>query len=219
MYPGQFPRVRQNVWNIVLALDLSRASGMQFIALSVVSIIQRNFPFRWGVVPLVASDEGAKAARLFYYLVDNFGRGNTTAFLRTVRRRASWRRTREVTHTQMAAESTAGNLNFEVARREFNALIAEHSPRKEGALTDFDAVISGAAEDDSARVEAARAYAKRLALTPPSEGPGYAFVNGKFFDLDDVSSTSPHFDPGLPILSGLFPQFARRASCTARALD
>ena len=58
----------------------------------------------------------------------------------------------------------------------------EGAPRLEGATTDFDAVISG----EDARIDGAKAYAKRLALHPPADGPGYGFVNGKFFDIDDV---------------------------------
>lgn len=213
MYPGQFPRVRQNLWNIVLAVDLSKASSLQFLTQSVVNIIQRNFPFRWGVVPLVDSDDAAKAARLFYYLVDNFGRANTTTFMTSVCTLRFYTCPTE-RRSQMVTESTSGGLNFKAARTEFNALLEQYTPRKEGASTDFDAIISGGQEGDP-RIAAARAYAKRLALSPP-KGSGYSFVNGKFYDLDDVCCAYHFLWRSSHACAGLFPCSANRAVHAAR---
>ncbi|EJD40203.1 hypothetical protein AURDEDRAFT_70440 [Auricularia subglabra TFB-10046 SS5] len=164
MFPGQFPHIKQNLWNVILALDLSQSASLNFIAGSVSNIIQRNFPFRWGIVPLIESDNAAKAARLFYYLIDNYGRAKTTQFL-----------------MDLAGEGATSTLDWTVARAGFAALVAEQAPRREDATTDFDAILSG----EDGRIEQAKAYAKRLALRAPADGPGYGFVNGKFYDIDD----------------------------------
>lgn len=58
LYPGQFPNVKQNLFNIVLAVDLSRPSTLNFIAGTVFNLINRNLPFRFGVVPLLETPEG-----------------------------------------------------------------------------------------------------------------------------------------------------------------
>jgi len=58
MYPGQFPNIRLNIFNVVLVLDLSQTSALQFITGSISSIISRNFPFRFGVVPIMETEEG-----------------------------------------------------------------------------------------------------------------------------------------------------------------
>jgi hypothetical protein len=58
MYPGQFPNVRHNLFNIVLVVDLSQTSALQFVAGSLSSIINRGFPFRFGVVPITENMEG-----------------------------------------------------------------------------------------------------------------------------------------------------------------
>jgi hypothetical protein len=58
MYPGQFPNVRHNLFNIVLVVDLSQTSALQFIAGSLSSIVNRGFPFRFGVVPIMENEEG-----------------------------------------------------------------------------------------------------------------------------------------------------------------
>jgi UDP-glucose:glycoprotein glucosyltransferase len=58
MYPGQFPSVRHNLFNIVLVVDFSHSSTLQFVAGSLSSIIYRGFPFRFGIVPIAENEEG-----------------------------------------------------------------------------------------------------------------------------------------------------------------
>jgi len=84
MYPGQFPSVKLNMFNIVLLLDLSQATSINFIASPVSNIIERNFAFRFGVVPIVETEDGLKMARLFYYIVDTLGRKAAMSFFKSV---------------------------------------------------------------------------------------------------------------------------------------
>lgn len=58
MYPGQMPTVKQNIFNIVLAVDLSQSSTLHFIAGMVNNVIERGFGYRWGVAPLVETEDG-----------------------------------------------------------------------------------------------------------------------------------------------------------------
>ena len=58
MYPGQFPSVKANLFNTVLALDLSKIPSINFIVGPVSNIIERGLPFRFGVVPIVETEEG-----------------------------------------------------------------------------------------------------------------------------------------------------------------
>lgn len=55
---GQLPTVRRNINNIVLVLDLSLPSSLGFITGPVTTIISRNMPFTWGVVPNVETEAG-----------------------------------------------------------------------------------------------------------------------------------------------------------------
>ncbi|TFK19735.1 hypothetical protein FA15DRAFT_759842 [Coprinopsis marcescibilis] len=82
MYPGQFPSVKANLFNTVLALDLSQVGAVNFIVGPVSNIIERGLPFRFGVVPIVETEDGKKMARLFYHLIKNYGRKKTLGFLR-----------------------------------------------------------------------------------------------------------------------------------------
>lgn len=58
MFPGQFPQVRRNMYNTILALDLSQRSSLAWIANPVYTIIQRGLPFRFGIVPIVETEDG-----------------------------------------------------------------------------------------------------------------------------------------------------------------
>jgi len=59
MYPGQIPSVKLNLFNIVLVLDLAQPRSWEFITGPVANIISRNYPLRFGVVPIIGSEDGA----------------------------------------------------------------------------------------------------------------------------------------------------------------
>ena len=84
MFPGQFANVRFNLFNIVLAVDLAQSSNLHFIATTVSSLLGRNYPFHFGVAPLVETAEGAKMARLLYFLLEYYGSQQTLGFLARV---------------------------------------------------------------------------------------------------------------------------------------
>lgn len=58
MYPGQFPNIKLNLFNVVLVLDLSQTSALKLITGTISSIINRSFPIRFGVVPIMETEEG-----------------------------------------------------------------------------------------------------------------------------------------------------------------
>lgn len=58
MYPGQFPNIKKNLFNVVLAVDLSQSSTLNFIAGAVNNIINRSFPIRFGIMPIVETEDG-----------------------------------------------------------------------------------------------------------------------------------------------------------------
>src|ERR1700728_935080 len=58
MYPGQLPSVKLNLFNVIVALDLSQTSSLNFLTGAVFNIIDRNFPVRFGLVPIVETEDG-----------------------------------------------------------------------------------------------------------------------------------------------------------------
>ncbi|KAH7098875.1 UDP-glucose:glycoprotein glucosyltransferase-domain-containing protein [Auriculariales sp. MPI-PUGE-AT-0066] len=179
MFPGQFPRVKYNLWNVVLFVDLSRTDSTQLVAGSIGNIIHRGFPFRFGIVPSVETEDAAKAARLFAYMLESYGPDQTNEYFVTVMQ-------------QTVNGGVQERLNWDLARQQFNIQSGIAQPLEEDfEKKDFDMVVSPPPSEDGSevvsepRLAAARAFAKRLSLPVPSGQPGYAFVNGKFFDLDD----------------------------------
>lgn len=83
-YPGQIPVTRLNLFNVVLVMDLSQSSSLYYIAGTVANIINRAFPVRFGIVPSIESEGGARMAKIFNYLVDNYGRARTMVFIKKV---------------------------------------------------------------------------------------------------------------------------------------
>lgn len=51
MYPGSYAPVKLNLYNVILVVDFSSAHTLSFLAGPVASIVERNYPFRFGVVP------------------------------------------------------------------------------------------------------------------------------------------------------------------------
>lgn len=58
MYPGQFPNIKKNLFNVVLSVDMSQSSTLNFLAGAVNNIINRSFPIRFGIVPIIESEDG-----------------------------------------------------------------------------------------------------------------------------------------------------------------
>jgi UDP-glucose:glycoprotein glucosyltransferase len=85
LYPGQAPTIRRNMYNVVVVFDLSRPSSLRFITNTLSMLIDRSFPARFGIVPIVETEDSVKMAKLFYYLVQNYGRRATMGFFSSVR--------------------------------------------------------------------------------------------------------------------------------------
>lgn len=73
------------MYNVVLVFDLARPSTLRFITNTLSMLIDRMFPVRFGIVPIVETEEGVKMAKMFYYLVQNYGRQKTMGFFSSVR--------------------------------------------------------------------------------------------------------------------------------------
>ncbi|EIW54691.1 glycosyltransferase family 24 protein [Trametes versicolor FP-101664 SS1] len=183
LYPGQFPTVKYNLFNIVLAADLSQASSVDFIGGTVNSLIRRGLPFRWGVAPLVETEDGARMARLFYYLLEVVGADDTLGFLLSISQRG------------VPMDQVSPSVVWSQVRTNFEDLLAAKENLPEGIETDFDTIIAGGEGD----LDAARTYATRLSATLSTAPQGHVFFNGKHFDLDDtfLQALQMEFSPQL----------------------
>ncbi|KAJ7785207.1 UDP-glucose:glycoprotein glucosyltransferase-domain-containing protein [Mycena maculata] len=180
LYPGQFHNIKLNLFNIVLALDLSQRSSLNTISGSVAGIINRLFPFRFGIVPLAESEDGAKMARVFYHLVRNYGRKRTMGFLKQV----------TTTAFSDAGEGAEPRIDWDGVEAAFEELLKDGegaaADGSEGAATlDFAAIVRGDDMAGETSLEKGRSYAERLGAGLAASARGHGFVNGKHFDMDD----------------------------------
>ncbi|KAI0948225.1 hypothetical protein AcW1_009797 [Taiwanofungus camphoratus] len=173
LYPGQWPNVKANLFNIILAVDLSQSSSLHFISVTVSNIITRGFPFRWGVVPIAETEDGTRMARLFYFLIEHFGRAKAMEFLRYV------------SQAEVPMQYLKPTVDWALVRSGFRSLVTTSGPLGEGVTTNLDSILGGLDRQSGAQLAKVRDYAVRLGTTLASAPQGHAFVNGKYFDLDD----------------------------------
>jgi UDP-glucose:glycoprotein glucosyltransferase len=85
MYPGQAPTVRRNMYNVIFIFDLAQPASLHFITNTLSMLIDRSFPVRFGIVPILETEAGVRMAKVFYYLAQNYGRQTTIQFFSAVR--------------------------------------------------------------------------------------------------------------------------------------
>ncbi|KAH9924083.1 glycosyltransferase family 24 protein [Fomitopsis serialis] len=173
MYPGQFPNYGGNIFNIVIVADFSQTSSLHFLATTISNILARNFPFRWGIVPIVETEEAAKMARLLFYLMERVGKANALEFVR------------HISQGNRPMETTVPTVDWGLVRNAFNSFRASSQEHGEAPIPELDVILNGEVGELNGNVEKARAYAARLGATSEAAPHGHAFVNGKHFDLDD----------------------------------
>ncbi|KAH8825012.1 UDP-glucose:glycoprotein glucosyltransferase-domain-containing protein [Flagelloscypha sp. PMI_526] len=161
MYPGQFHQVKLNMFNIVLVADLSQMPALNLLGGTISSIIERAYPFRWGLVPSTDNEDGLKMARLITYMKETLGTKETLQFVKQ----------------EMF-------VDWSVARTAYTNLVnnLDEDDRPENVLG-FDEILTG--EGVTLPIEQMEAYVKRLDATKESSVTGHSFVNGKYYPLDD----------------------------------
>ncbi|KAJ3727354.1 UDP-glucose:glycoprotein glucosyltransferase-domain-containing protein [Lentinula guzmanii] len=137
-------------------------------------IIERGFPFRFGVVPIVETEDGARMARLIYFLLNNFGRKVTMNFLKRVahpftvpgaQRSFQWSTIRGEYDALMAAEANAGTPIDQIS-------------------VDFESAVSGT-NSGARSLDGAQSYNNRLSTTLSASSAGHGFINGKHVAFDE----------------------------------
>ncbi len=122
-------------------------------------------------------------ARLYYYVLQNFGPTETLAFLRT--RRVSSPVCVVLICLPAISKGHAAprppSVDWSLVRQAFDALLAARDDA-ETVETDLDTILEGTEGD----LKKQRAYATRLSTTLESASQGHVFFNGKHFELDDV---------------------------------
>ena len=152
---------------------------------------------------------GAQMARLFYWLIEHVGRTKAMSLFSKVGAHISCAsmshlliHNMKVAQLQVPVELLTYNVDWDVLRAEFNVLVAD---LEEDA--DFDSIINPPMEltEYTEVLEKAKRYAKRLSTDLESATQGHAFVNGKHFELNDVSNCMPSVAQRLTVTLGIPP--------------
>lgn len=186
MYPGQAPAVRRNMYNVVLVLDLARPSSLDFISHTLSMLIDHSYPVRFGIVPIVETEEGLKMAKMFYHLTQNYGRQQTMRFFNSVLSMCLYRRFHSSRLILVIPGGTKQQLNWSNIQTEFEALVADGGIVDGGEPIPFESILGSATDDVEIKLLKARTYAERLGTTTSSSPEGHVFINGKYHVLDDV---------------------------------
>ncbi|KAF4618673.1 hypothetical protein D9613_009850 [Agrocybe pediades] len=172
MFPGALPMIKHNLFNVVLALDLSQTVSLNFIAGPVSNILGRDIPLRFGLVPTAETEDGKKMANLFYHLIKNYGRKKTLEFLKTA------------SQFQVPGHFQTPKVNWQVIQQTYDRLVeVEREENPEADIPTLDAIYAG--DRDEAPLQKISAYSERLGTTLAASDMGHAFFNGKHFDVDD----------------------------------
>ncbi|KAF9566452.1 hypothetical protein EC968_003725 [Mortierella alpina] len=159
---GQFHQVRRNLVSTLFAFDLSSPRAMETISFEAANYVQRFVPFRFGVLPLVHSNDGddARMAMLWRHVVSRHGIKGGLEFLKKTL----------INHVQ------GGHDILSAARKSFDAAtqLAKLKTSSTPAMT-YEEVL---ASDSTYRVWLAtlKDMKERIGIVTPS-----LFINGKYF--------------------------------------
>lgn len=166
LWPGKFPRLSLNLFNVVLVMDLSQKETCRFLSDTVLQSLGR-VGLHWGLVPGGLEDEAnadsIRMARLFWFLLDHAGAEVTSDVLR-----------------KAAASKTgsAGALDVSIAIKE--AKFALKSLDAESSLTDqLEKALAGDNDIYIQKESLGRAYIQRLRADRHESLTGHVFVNGQ----------------------------------------
>ncbi|EPQ31760.1 uncharacterized protein PFL1_01092 [Pseudozyma flocculosa PF-1] len=167
MWPGQFPQISLNLFNVVMVLDLGRRESCRFLSESIGPSIGK-VGLHWGLVPgglegQDASSDSAKLARLFWEVFDLGGSEAATSYLR-----------------KLASSKKGGESRVDVksARNEASLILHAHLAPGEVAQR-LDDVVQGRVARHQQREKMARAYIARLRASTAESPRGHVFVNGQ----------------------------------------
>lgn len=166
MWPGKFPRLSLNLFNVVLVLDLTSRESCRFLSETVIQSLGR-VGLHWGLVPGGLEDDAnsdsIRMARLFWFLLEE----SSPQLISDVLRKAASSRA-----------GTADALDVSLAVKE--AHFALKSIDSDGSLaTKLDRALSGFDSVYTQKEQMARAYINRLRATRTESASGHVFVNGQ----------------------------------------
>src|ERR1700710_1741307 len=73
IFPRQLPSIRRDMHMTVIPVDFSRPDSAILIVQTLISLVKRKIPIRWGLVPLAISAKAEDQAKVIYHLHKTYG--------------------------------------------------------------------------------------------------------------------------------------------------
>ncbi|KAH5085410.1 hypothetical protein HBH95_026520 [Parastagonospora nodorum] len=151
-FPGQLPSVRRDIHNAIVPIDFTSIDDVTTIVDTILSLVQRGIPLRWGLVPQILTDGALEQAKVIYYLQDAYGIAGVTSYL----------------------QDSLNNKNLASPdKNAFASVIKDGQLVADREALELTEVLKS--EEVLKRAEAAKQYLKRLAANVPNAP---VFVNG-----------------------------------------
>ncbi|KAH3953623.1 hypothetical protein HBH98_179880 [Parastagonospora nodorum] len=151
-FPGQLPSVRRDIHNAIVPIDFTSIDDVTTIVDTILSLVQRGIPLRWGLVPQILTDGALEQAKVIYYLQDAYGVAGVTSYL----------------------QDSLNNKNLASPdKNAFASVIKDGQLVADREALELTEVLNS--EEVLKRAEAAKQYLKRLAANVPNAP---VFVNG-----------------------------------------
>lgn len=167
LYPGSFPKIRRNLFNVILAMDLQRLDTLKLLS-DPVQMATNKIAVRWGFVPINIDDPQSPSARLagmLWLTVDQLGTSVAAKFLRRV-----------------AFATPAGErVNVEHAGTELDKLLHTTPTEREALL---ETVMH------NEQVERTKRWIRRLRADEHESGS--VFINGQYMPYHQQFLQSLH---------------------------
>ncbi|CRG85698.1 UDP-glucose:glycoprotein glucosyltransferase [Talaromyces islandicus] len=145
MYPGQLPPVRRDIHNVVVPVDLANEEDVGFIVQYLYVFVKRMLPVRFGLVPIVHTEESKAQAKIAHHLQQTYGLASLLKYLE---------------------ETASSGKNPKANKKFFAAAIADRALRPDRQSLSFDEVLQS--QDLEATVTKTAKYLRRLDLRGPS---------------------------------------------------
>jgi UDP-glucose:glycoprotein glucosyltransferase len=78
------PSCRRDIHNAIVPIDLTSVDDVTSVVDTILSLVQRGIPLRWGLVPQILTEGALEQAKVIYYLQDAYGLSGVTSYLQNV---------------------------------------------------------------------------------------------------------------------------------------
>ena len=160
LYPGQLHTLRKNIHHAVFVLDLSKKEDLTRLVEEIATLVKRLIPIRFGVVVLPGDIPGAdNLARIFYHLIDSYGRAVAMKFVE------------DLLEGYNPSTLTAKGKSL------YSSIFSKSTPLAGQDKISYEEILN------SNRISNTRAWAQRLGVNSKD---GAIFGNGQVFVKDDA---------------------------------